>query len=75
MKKSQNPKERLKNIIDTVESGRGVRGMHITLYDLGLLIDYYHNHYNLTINENVKNILVSCGFKAVEYGIGWRITE
>ena len=68
---------KLRNYIETWIDGKTVKGIHITPYEIHLMIDIYNaiarKEKPEFISENAKNILNKCGIKTKTCGIGWKV--
>lgn len=70
--------DKLKQLLEQLESGNKVKGVVVTLNDIRELQVIYSeliNNYKTvtTINSNVNSILNHCDIKTMQYGIGWKV--
>lgn len=69
--------KKFRTYIEKWVNGEKVKGIDVSLYDIGCCIDVYNSIVKKEktefINGKVKEILDKCKIKTIECGIGWKV--
>lgn len=69
--------EKLEKYLERLFNGEKIKGFNLSPMEIYLLRDIYNeiveSRMSTFINENIKDVLQTCGFHISYCGIGWKV--